>query len=516
MIFKRNISTLPFIKWIMTDEENKKLLWFSITTITISFILFKTVYPYPNFMPPDSNNYMEAAANNDFISIWPIGYSKFLQLIHVFTRSHMILIVLQYLLLLTSTLYFLFTVRYLLSPSKWLFRILLLVSIGNPLLAHISNFVSSDSLFATLSLVWFTQLLWIIYRPSPKLLLIHAFILLLAFTVRYTAIYYPFVSIFVLIVLPITTKERWIGTGSISFLLLIFIGRTQYEYQKKTGTIQYSAFGGWQIAANALYGYAYAKPDDPLQVPSKFRELHIIVNHHMDSLHRLKQRPDQEVGIYYLWDLKSPLRLYMNKYWKNDTKIPWFKKWAFMAPLYQQYGRYLVMKHPFEFIRCYIWPNFIKYYAPPVKFMGMYNMGFKTVDPITVTWFGWANNELPLKAKDRQIRVTAIFSIILSIINPLFLLTSIAFVIFGGFKKCNTICKQLLGLTQLIWFGNMFFSILSAPIELRYQLFPIIITIPFCGLFIMWIIQSLQNVPSTKQQQLIPIPEPAPLPNLKN
>src|SRR5690349_19423417 len=99
MLFQRTISTNPFKQWIWKDKENKRLLWFSLTVMTISFTWLKIVYPFPNFMPPDSYSYLTAAQENRFINMWPIGYSKFLRLTSSFTQSHMVLVVLQYVLL---------------------------------------------------------------------------------------------------------------------------------------------------------------------------------------------------------------------------------------------------------------------------------------------------------------------------------------------------------------------------------------------------------------------------------
>lgn len=502
MLFQQTISTLPFHQWLLKDKENKCLLWLSLLIAAISFTWLKIIYPYPNFMPPDSNSYLEAAYINAFINVWPIGYSRFLRLISCFSDSHFILVTIQYLLLVVTVLYFLFSLCYLLSPGKWIFRILLSLCLINPLLPHIANFVSSDCLFATLSLVWFTQLLWILYQPSRKLLLIHAIVLLLSFTVRFMALYYPFISIVVILFAQISRKTKWTSIGFAIIFLLIFIGRTQYEYQVKTGKVQYSAFGGWQMAANALYGYAHAKPDKPENIPWKFRKLHTLVNQHMDSIRQLPIRPDKDIGIYYLWDLNSPLTVYMNQLYNRDKKSPGFKKWASMAPFYQEYGRYLIQKHPIEFTKYFLWPNLLKYYAPPVKFMGHYNMGNATVEPIVVTWFGWKNNQLPNRSRDNQIHITEIFPTVLSILNPLFMIASFAFGMMGGFKKCSNLSKDAILLMWLIWIINMVFSVFSAPTELRYQLFPIIITLSFTGLFIQWIISSLISVPVTNQPSI--------------
>ncbi|OQP54342.1 hypothetical protein A4H97_22940 [Niastella yeongjuensis] len=455
----------------------------------VSFGWLKVLYPYPNFIPPDSYNYLEAAVRNDFISIWPIGYSRFLRLVSCISSSHFVLVMVQYLLLMSVVLYFLFTIRYLLSPGKWLFRILLIISIGNPLLPHISNFVSSDSLFATLSLVWFTQLLWIQSQPNLKLLLWHAVVLLLAFTVRYTAVWYPLLSITIIIFTSMSPKSKKISIAAIAVLLLLLIARTQYEYKIKTDTAQYAAFGGWQLAANALYAYAYAKPMDTINGVQQFGLLHKIVNQHFDSLRRIGKNPKIEIGVYYMWDFSSPLRTFMNEKWLTNKATPFFTQWASVGPLYRKYGWYLINNYPRLFIKHYCWPNLVRFYAPPAYFMEKYNLGNTNVEPIAATWFDWKSNVLPIPATGININIISIFPNLLAIINPLFLISSLLFSTAGGFSQCS--CKKLIACLLLFWFGNLIFSVFSAPIELRYQIFPVIVTIPFLGMFLTASMQTL-------------------------
>jgi hypothetical protein len=496
MTLKITILDPAFKEWLLKEKENRLLLWLAAAIMVISFTWLKIIYPFPNFMPPDSYNYIKAAADNDFISIWPIGYSKFLRFVSIFTRSHFVLVVLQYLLLQVSILYFLFTIRYLFSTGTRIFRFLFIASIANPLLPHIANFVSSDCLFTALSVVWLTQLIWILYRPTQPLMLLHAVIVLLAFTVRFNAIYYPFFSIAIIATRSISRNTKWLAIGCIMFLLSLFMGRTVYEYKIKTGSAQYSAFGGWLLAANALYGYSHARQDDVTSVPQKFMELHRIVNSHMDSLKNLTIRPDRELGIYYFWDFKSPLRVYMQQ---NSQTTVFFRNWASVAPLYASYGLYLIQKHPGHFIKNYIWPNLLQYYAPPTYFMGAYNMEIKNVDPITAGWFDWKNNKLPIRSKDRQIHVFNIFPKLVSIINSLFFLGGILIITFGCFSKHDYLNKSVNVLIIILWICNLLFSIFSAPIELRYQLFPIVFTFPFTILIMSWILRSLNYSSSSKQ-----------------
>jgi hypothetical protein len=502
MFFQNTISPLPFKNWIIQDKENKRLLLISIIIALISFGWIKYLYPFPNFMPPDSYNYLEAAQNNDFINIWPIGYSKFLRLFSVITRSQIALVFCQYTFLISSILYFLFSIRYFFSPSIWLFRVIFIVSVFNPILIHIANFVSSDALFAALSFIWFTHLLWIIYRPTNPLLIIHSAVIFLAFTVRLTGIYYPLISIALILVRKMPAKNRRLGIGTLALPVLIFIGCTQNEYAEKTGLAQISAFGGWQLAANALYGYAYDQPDNIETVPAKFRALHNRVNQHMDSIRHLSIRPDSELGVYYQWNFKSPLLQYLKDRSKSPRKS-YFQHWASVAPLYGDYGRWLVIKHPVSFLHHYIWPNIKRYYAPPPYFMGSYIMGYETVEPIAVSWFQLKTKHLSVRTKDRKIHIMTLYTTILSIINPAFLISYFFFNFFSGFKYLNQFHKRLLLCLLFVWLANMLFSVFSAPIELRYQIFPTAIIIPFIIFFINWISKTIKIEPVEKNQERV-------------
>jgi len=484
MLFQNNISNIPFKQWLLQDRENNLLLKLCIVVIILLFAGFKFLYPFPNFMPPDSESYVDAAVNNQLINLWAIGYSKFLRLFSCFTSSHVALVWFQYLLLQTSVLYFLFSIRYLLSPDKWLFRVFLGISVFNPLLPHISNFVSSDVLFTALSLLWFTQLFWILYQPNRRLLIWHAIVLLLAFMVRYNSFFYPCISIVVILLTHLHMRIKLLSITLIIILLVAFTGSTICQYYKDTGTLQYSVFGGWLIGSNALYGYAHAQPDPPERLPARFQALHRIVNKHMDSIRHLPVRPDAEVAIYYFWNFQSPLWVYMNKKWEKDTAAGYFKRWASVAPLYADYGSYLITRHPGLFLRYYVWPNFVKYYAPPAKFMGSYNLGNETVVPLIAQWFGWKSNRIYDYFRNKEIIIVEPFSIISAVVNLLFITCFITFVYLGELRRCSPLSRKILLLTLVVWFGNMVFSVLSAPIELRYQLFPLIITIIFLGLLL--------------------------------
>jgi hypothetical protein len=281
----------------------------------------------------------------------------------------------------------------------------------------------------------------------------------------------------------------------------VFIGFTGYEYHKKTGSFQYSAFGGWQLAANSLYAYANSSLDDPSVVPARFRELHKVVNEKVRIYKNLPRslRPDSQVGVFYLWDFQSPLRLYQVQNWRRDSTTAFFEKWASMAPLYGAYGRYLITKHPKSFVINYVWPNVKRYYAPPAQFMGTYNLGNETVDSIAAKWFGWSNNKLPAIGT-KTIWIAKVFTILTAIINVMFVAGFLAFIGLSGYKNTNTIHKRTILCTLGIWISNTVFSVISAPIELRYQLFPLTISLLWTVLFIGHIIKMIRDKPETNDK----------------
>jgi hypothetical protein len=498
------ISTLRFSKWLLKDKENRTLLLSSAVAIIITFGFLKVLYPYPNFMPPDSNSYLEAANTNQYINLWPIGYSKFVRLISSFSNSHFLLVTIQYLMLQVALLYFLFSFRYLFSPAKWSFRVLLILSAINPLIIHISNFISSDALFTALSLVWLAQIFWIIYQPTKKILYTHSVIILLAFTVRFVALYYPLISIVAILFSNTSVRAKLLSIGLTVLLLASFIAQTAHEYKLKTKTVQYSAFGGWQLASNALYGYAHSQLIPVEKVPPAFKPLHNIVNKHMKdiSVYPPFLRPDRDVAVYYLWDFNSPLRVYMSKKYPKVSNDEFFYKWATFAPLYESYGKYLIAHRPKEFFVYYLWPNFLNYYSPPTKFMGRYNLEHTTVDPIVVKWFGWRNNKLPAMLSDRKIETMEVYPILFSIINIVFVFGFISFLILGGLKECNKVYRLLLFTVIIVWTINMVFGVFAAPIELRYQIFPFVFTLSFTWLLSSYLISKAREKQEPDVQQV--------------
>ncbi|MHA4811794.1 NAD(P)/FAD-dependent oxidoreductase [Flavitalea flava] len=466
-----------FIDFIWNNKGNRVWLYLSGIAFIIQFILFKRYYPFANYMP-DSYSYLDGAFSNADVNMWPVAYSKFLRLISVFTHSDKVLVGIQYLFMQATAIFFLLTLFYFLRPGKIVQRVLWFFCILNPIPLYVSNYVSADALFFGFSLTWLTVLLWILYRPRPYQLWLQGILLLACFTLRYNAIYYPIIAALVFLL----SRQRWerklagitLGTA----LVFVSILYTSQKMQEITGHRQFSAFGGWQMANNALYMYEHIPASERGEVPKRFAKLEGMVRQHMDTLKKVKLTAEDSANSYfYLWSGRSPLSLYLENEWKKDSTTTYFNRWASEAPLYLDYAKWLILKHPWSYIQTFMFPNAIKFAVPPSEFLGMYNMGGDSVGMFAKNWFHYKSQRV--KANNKKagpILFTEWYPVFSALVNLLLLLHVVGLLILGGLKRTKGL-PALLGVAITLWLLNTGFSVFASPIVLRYQVFPILVSL---------------------------------------
>jgi hypothetical protein len=247
-----------------------------------------------------------------------------------------------------------------------------------------------------------------------------------------------------------------------------------------TGQRQFSAFGGWQLANNALYMYQHIPPARRKDVPARFAKLETMVRQHMDTLGRIKfSREDSLNSFFYLWSGRGPLIQYLSREWKKDSTTPYFKRWASEGPLYLDYAFFLIRRYPMEFVRAFLAPNAIKLAVPPEEFLGTYNMGEDSVGRLAKEWFQYKSLKVKEhNKKEATIRLVSWYPVFSVLVNLLLFIHLIGLLVFGTLKRQKKGLPKLLLLTITLWILNGSFSIFAAPIVLRYQLFPIMVI--FC------------------------------------
>lgn len=485
---------MTFKEFLFKDKRNRMILILAGITIVVQWSVFKYFYPFASFIHGDSFNYLETAYHNFDVNTYLVGYARFLRLFSVLTSSDLALTSFQYLLLESSALLLLFTVNYFYRIGKIILYILSAFILFNPLFLHLGNLVSSDCFFVALSLLWFVLMLWIIYKPTTQIVIWHGIILFIAFTVRYNALIYPLISIVAYFLSPISIKRKFMGMV-LGFLLCgSFMTYTSYKFKRLTGVWQYAPFSGWQLTNNAMYAYKYVDSIDRKPVPKRFHAFDNMVRQYFDTTRDTKRFPYEAIqaSTVYMWTRGLPMYKYRDSLFNLKGTMPGeLKKWASMGPFFKNYGTYIIKQYPLHYVQYFLWPNFKKYYAPPVEFLEAYNSGKDSVSLVAKTWFGYKNGKVSVRTKDKDVNILNFYPIWSGMINIIMAFLIICYLILKGWRYKNNLSKYfILGTT--VWLFNASFTIIASPAALRFQTFPIIITTLSTFLLIDWMVQLLE------------------------
>jgi hypothetical protein len=467
-------TTFPSFVW---QAGHRVYLFVAVIGTIIQLIIFKLCYPYADFFS-DSYSYIFAAAAKLDVNIWPIGYSKFLWLFRHITSSDTAVVAFQYLYGQLITLYFFFTLLYFYAPSRTISNIIFVCLFFNPLLLYLSNYISSDALFLGFSLLWLVQLLWIIHRPRTSQVFVHALLIAVLFTLRYNAMFYPVISSVALLISRRALVWKVTGMALPLLLIILFVIHTRNATYMLTGTRHFSIFAGWQIANNALYMYPFITEKNA--PPPECREFDEVVKAYFNKIPEQMKAISPRDGAFYIKHPKAPLKQYLEDHVDIEQDSTYgIAAWGRVSPIYGSYGKFLIQRHPIAFARYFLLPNTLNYCFPPLEKLEVYNLGQKEVYPLAAAWFHYRSTTIKAISLDVQ-------GIILLIFPSLFLITNIFFVwtlILWIKTRCtgaeNNSFKKMLFLITLLLLTNGVFSILSSPIVLRYQVFPMIICYSF-------------------------------------
>jgi hypothetical protein len=176
---------------------------------------------------------------------------------------------------------------------------------------------------------------------------------------------------------------------------------------------------------------------------------------------------------------KTPLKAFMYHYWEENKLRNYYNAWTAVGPVFDQYGSYLVRKHPAAFAQYYLWPNTINYFVPMGEMMNGRNTGDDRIDKKVAQWFQYKSTRLhtlvPVPVRRTIVRLFAYLS---GFFNLLFLaITAIALL-----KQRRLVQDNITRFTILVtvyWMTNFIFSIATSPLIMRYQFFPMIVTTGF-------------------------------------
>lgn len=485
-------TSTSFAYFVFHEKKNRILLLTFLIGVTAQFIIFKLLYPFPDFIS-DSYSYIHTNVYKMDVNLWPIGYSKFILLIHQVSHSDTFLVAIQYLILEISLLYFFFTTTYFFRPTKSIKILLFIFLLFNPISLYLSNCVLSDALFASLTIIFLSQFLWILYHRSIGHVLLQAIIIGIAFTIRYTAIYYPLVALTGMLFSSHKTSTKFWGSLLGIALIIPFILYTKQKTKQITGTAQFSVFGGWQIANNALYMYNYIEVDSS-KLPSETRELDKLSKNFFKKIPISKNELASLPGTYFIKVPWAILKPYMFVRYEMDDPPSTFRAWGKVSPIYSKYGFYLISHYPFSFAKHYLWLNTQNYFQPHLEKFGTYNLKINTVPPEVQDWFDYPTPDVYAVSTTFQGKLFYIYPLLFMILNIHFMI-SLAWLFFSRrIKETGThFRKSLLFITSFLVI-NFSFSVYATPVVLRYQIVPLIVLFTFCLL--------IQEIPTNYRKQI--------------
>jgi hypothetical protein len=467
---------------------HRKYAWLALGISVTVLLVFKLLYPYPSLVY-DSYFYVQAAVFDWPVNAWPIGYSRFLRLFGLFSHSPLFFVCVQYLLLELSCLFFFFTWRFFFRPGKIVMAVMFALLFLNPLLLITCNYLQSDALFISLSILWVSQLCWIICRPRPYMIVTHAILLALAFTVRYNALYYPLIGALAFLISRQPLRLKLAGIGLPLILIASFVAYTAAQVGAITGEKQFSPMGGWKLANNAVYVYAHITPVKKERVPARLWPLDSVIRKYF-----LKPCEDDPSGLdkmdfayggYYTFVPCSPLVLYMRKVYGVEEDHINTKGWMAVGSVYQEYGTWFMRQYPGAFVQHFVAPNLFRYLKPVPEIFeekGSFHLDERFGGGVVEQWLGLHTLSVSQSRINLWLSVLRPFPALFSIVHLLFVLGMTGFTLSGGFRNVKKPFSVCLLMVAVLWLVDLVFSLSSSGIVLRYEIFMIIVESSF-GLY---------------------------------
>ncbi len=479
----KKASPQGFSTFIFQKQQLIEILVFVITSILV-FIATYSYYPLP-ITSPDSVNYLYCAETGQFGGYRPYGYSAFIRFVGYFSKTTTGLFLAQFMLHTISALFFNLMVKFCFSlKSNFQYYLFATCALFSFSILHLTNFILSDSVFISLTLLWITSGIWILKTQSIGIYLLNLLLLLFIIQIRYSGLFYPIIS---MLLFAYTFKKntilRFIITLTPAIVGFFIYYKGNSDMKKLVGIKIFSSFSGWQIANNALHIIPYVKPSEKLfEKNAKSSRIHQFVMAMPDSVY-LKSG----LTSNYMWGQEYPLKQYLFKT-IEESKYPYLKAWILASVDFQQYGQTLIKTYPKAFFTHYIVPN-AKEALVPSNAEVLENT---TCITSSNTWF----KQDVTTYQESNTNVFLIYARYLPLITTyqwgLLFLAVLLLVLFRSKISLNKLEIQVLAFIGVFMLCYLIFNIYASPFAMRYSL-------PLHSLMILVVftpilkIKSLQN-----------------------
>jgi hypothetical protein len=350
----------------------------------------------------------------------------------------------------------------------------------NPLALYLANYVTSDAIFVGLSVIWLTLLLWIIHRPRPWQIVVLSIVFFIAFTFRYNAMYYPLIAALAFILSRQAIWLKMVGILSGPLLIIPFIIFSSNAAKKMTGTAQFPPIlGGWQWGNNALYMRGFIEEDSTAFPTPATAELDRIARRYFGQPSRPQDQLSGYVANFFIRQPEAPLKQYMQKEYGHTKDFGSIPQWGKVAPIFGQYGLFLIKRHPLAYARYYLLVNSKNYLLPPLEKLEVYNLGSDEVWPMAAYWFDYRTLKIRAVSWSLQGMLLFMFTALFAVLNLYFLIAFFLFLKKKHRLRANRDFWVTVAIVASFLFLNFGFSVFANIIVIRYQVFPMIVFLAF-------------------------------------
>ena len=349
-------SFRSFSRFLSGKSQRRELAIIAAAFIGVGMLLH-ILFPYP-FSFPDSGAYLLGASQNSFNIYRPMGYSHYLQFVHAISSSIHTVFWFTYLLHMLSALFLIYSIKYLWDlRNKVLFYGLCFFAVAAPRFLFASNFIMSDSLFSSLTVLFLTFSIWLLYERKWYVIVILLALFMGLYRVRYSGMFYIFIPLYTLYMAyakaPLAKRLLMLALPLVCFFIVF--QQSKKEYYQQTGVNISSGFSGWQLINNASVLFPQAKGmsmttfKDPV-----LKALHGFMQSVPDSIFNSRHT----FATNYMWNKELPYKQFMF-YYMDQTRQNYSLSWILCGDLYGQYAKALIAHYPWQFTRDFLLPSFL-------------------------------------------------------------------------------------------------------------------------------------------------------------
>jgi hypothetical protein len=333
-------------------------------------------------------------------------------------------------------------------------------------------------------------MIWILHRPHPYHIFVQAIVFFIAFTFRYNAMYYPLIAAaaFLLSKQPIWWKVIGIVLGPA--LIIPFIMFSSNAAKKMTGTPQFPPIlGGWQWGNNALYMRGFIDEDSTAFPTPATAQLDRIARGYFSQPSRPQDQLSSYVANFFIRQPEAPLKQYMEWKFPHDQGFHTVAEWGKVAPVFGQYGLFLIKRHPLAYARYYLLVNTKNYLLPPLEKLEVYNLGSDEIWPVAAYWFDFPSLKIRVFSHSFQGILLFMYTGLFAVLNLYFLIGLFLFIRKKRWKKADNYFRYTMLLVSAFLLLNAAFSVFANIVVIRYEVFPMIVFLAFTMLltdFLEW------------------------------